>query len=603
MTRTDPSAGMAGSAYPSYVFQAQGGVPPYAWSESGTLPPGMGLAASGELAGTPTVAGTYPIAVTVSDSASPQVAITTALALVISDPPIVVSSSASLPAGVVSQTYTSFGLMASGGSPPYSWSATGQLPPGLALQPDGTIVGTPTTPGIFQFSIVATDSAQTAESSSQVPVQIVVTSPRRTGGAALALAATRRIDVILLGDSNAYHWQAGQDTTYGGSGWAGGLEYALGQKFGLYATGIYAGAFNGGAGLNGYYAWPEGATLVTTGAGGIAEQYEPAGQLPIPWDYSYVSAGSADPGYLAIASGGAIDVTHALRGHFAYGTFASGSGSFRPGVRSERAPYTDIIDAANAISTNDGVGGQLAFASIDVPAGALSGGADGVNQYSFRAVGTAAGLVATGPFLSYYSRIEDRQATEGASVSVMYGLGGKGLWDYAEAVITAPDLELWMILNEARRLQVQQGLKPVVVMFVNAGVNDRNYTTQKPSWGPLQLNVQANSVANYMDNLAGLMNRIESLYARYWDVSELSWIIMPSHPQSSPDDPSLLGYRAAVDQLASSTPSMTAIDLGNLVTSTQMTANGWYDSQGTPHLSQAGYDAIAQIALDFAVLH
>jgi len=146
-------------------------------------------------------------------------------------------------------------------------------------------------------------------------------------------------------------------------------------------------------------------------------------------------------------------------------------------------------------------------------------------------------------------------------------------------------------------------LKPVVVLIVNAGVNDRNYTTQLPSWGPLQLNVTPSSTANYMDNLAGLMNRIESVYGHYWDLSELSWVIMPSHPQSSPDDPSLLGYRAAVDALATTTPSMTAVDLGNLVTSAQLTANGWYDVQGTPHLSQAGYDGIAGVAISYAVLH
>lgn len=51
-------------------------------------------------------------------------------------------------------------LQATGGSPPYTWSlATNSagLPPGLTLSSSGVISGSPTTPGIYDFTVQATD--------------------------------------------------------------------------------------------------------------------------------------------------------------------------------------------------------------------------------------------------------------------------------------------------------------------------------------------------------------------------------------------------------------------------------------------------------------
>ncbi|MGB9074264.1 MAG: putative Ig domain-containing protein [Terriglobales bacterium] len=56
-------------------------------------------------------------------------------------------------------------LHASGGVPPYRWSvASGDLPPGIALDAAGFLVGRASKPGDFAFTLMVTDSAQPAHS-------------------------------------------------------------------------------------------------------------------------------------------------------------------------------------------------------------------------------------------------------------------------------------------------------------------------------------------------------------------------------------------------------------------------------------------------------
>jgi hypothetical protein len=176
ITASSPPAGTTDATYAGYTFTASGGTLPVTWSESGSFPPGLTLSASGQLSGVPATAGTYPFSVTVTDSSMPPLVASVPVSLQVNDSAIVIAP-ASPPAGTVTYAYPGFGFNASGGSPPYTWTASGTLPPGLTFGSDGTVSGTPAQVGTFAFSVTATDSAQPPMSSPPLATQIMIGTP------------------------------------------------------------------------------------------------------------------------------------------------------------------------------------------------------------------------------------------------------------------------------------------------------------------------------------------------------------------------------------------------------------------------------------------
>jgi hypothetical protein len=168
--------GTTGVAYPGFTFSASGGSGIFTWT-AGALPPGLSLSTAGALSGTPVTAGNYSFTVTATDSSNPPLTDSTTVSIKIADSMIVVAP-ASPPPGIVTYPYPGFSFsVVSGGSPPFSWTATaGTLPPGLMLGSDGSLSGTPTSAGSFTFTVTATDSAPTPETAN-LPVTVMVSNP------------------------------------------------------------------------------------------------------------------------------------------------------------------------------------------------------------------------------------------------------------------------------------------------------------------------------------------------------------------------------------------------------------------------------------------
>ncbi len=158
ITITNPSvtSGAAGVAF-SQTFTQTGAIGAATFSiVSGTLPTGLSFAATGTLSGTPTVTGSFPITVKVTDSQG-CTGIGTTYNLQMTCPTITVTNPAvnsGVAAAPFSQTFTQSGGV---GATTFSL-ASGTLPTGLTLASNGVLSGTPTKTGTFPITVKATDS-------------------------------------------------------------------------------------------------------------------------------------------------------------------------------------------------------------------------------------------------------------------------------------------------------------------------------------------------------------------------------------------------------------------------------------------------------------
>jgi hypothetical protein len=193
--------GQVGSAYSARLV-ATGGREPYSWSATGT-PDGLSVSSVGVLAGTPTAAGSYTLSVTVTDAANLKAVARLPLKVVTA--PLLIAT-ASLANGVQGTPYSA-SVVATGGTTPYTFSATG-LPAGLTISADGAIGGTPTTvgPAAVIVKVIDKDAATVSKSFDMTiapPALIITTaSPLADAIAGTAYSAT----LIATGGVSPYTW-------------------------------------------------------------------------------------------------------------------------------------------------------------------------------------------------------------------------------------------------------------------------------------------------------------------------------------------------------------------------------------------------------------
>ncbi|WP_350575296.1 hypothetical protein [Pseudomonas sp. HY2-MNA-CIBAN-0224] len=405
---------------------------------------------------------------------------------------------------------------------------------------------------------------------------------------ALAEAARRRVDFVMIGDSNQ---------RMDGYGWGGGLMRALHNRFGCYATGVatqspitmstYTTTGESSYGLNApatYSGAPDGVESVfpgfsfTIGAGkgGIGYAWLPAGES---------IANANNSGGVGISADHAIGASNKLRIHYDWVSMKDGAGQFRVEARLDGPPWTKVAQGP-VTPTNTGEH-SLHRQTLDIPAASRT---TGLECKWF----TPGGTPITGPFAAAWFRVENPAKASGVSVSTIYGSGGQSLYDMAAYLLGAPDQVLINWFGETRRLQLLAEQKPIVVVYVNSGLNDQNETL-KPSLGWRESD-SPTSPAAYIDNLEAIVKRVSDVWQKAgWDETELFFLVMPSHPISTPDASKLLSYRRAAKSF-SVAQRISFIDLENITSNAEMLNNKWYKENNTDinHLVKSAYQVLGE---------
>jgi len=191
---------------------------------SGSLPAGLTLSPDGTISGTPTAVGSATFTVEATavgrDSTGTRIA-SKQFTLDVRGSLAVNLSRSTAEVGVRFRA----ALVASGGTAPYTWSASG-IPAGLAVNTDGTLTGTPRHTGTFTMTARVTDATGTAR---ETQVRLLV-RPR------LAVA-TRALSAASVGRSYRFALRARGGVE--GQRWS--LRGRLPAGLRLQATGAIAG--------------------------------------------------------------------------------------------------------------------------------------------------------------------------------------------------------------------------------------------------------------------------------------------------------------------------------------------------------------------------
>ncbi len=378
-----PPTGFVNVSY-NYAFTATGGNGTVNFGlGSGSVPPGLVLDDSGVLRGQPTTAGSYTFSVVVTDADGLNSSAT--FTVLIKPQPLSITTPAPL-ASVATGSPISIKFAALGGVPPYTFSSTGTLPPGTSLASDGTLSGTPTTPGTYGFSIVVNDSVQSQPGSRNFSLTVNTT----------ALAATSTLGNGQVGV--AYTGQIGATGgtppyTFVVTGLPDGLSFANGSVSGTPTTAgqsTVSVTVTDSAKATVTQTFP---VTIAAGALTVTTTSLPDGTVSVAYSASLTASGgtgkfswsvSGLPDGLSATTAGAISGAPTKAGSFSVTATVTDTGVSTAVITASKTFSVTVAVAPLSITST-----SLSNPTAGAPYSASVSATGGVPPYTFTAIGTA----------------------------------------------------------------------------------------------------------------------------------------------------------------------------------------------------------------------
>ncbi|NII11066.1 putative Ig domain-containing protein [Oleiagrimonas sp. C23AA] len=277
------------------------------------------------------------------------------------------------PDGTVGVAYSQ-AFTASGGTGPYTYAITaGSLPAGLTLSSNGTLTGTPTEAGSFNYTVTATDANNATGSQT---VTMTVDAPTVTVDPASGAIANPQVGVPYSQQFTASGGTQGSGYTFtatgtvpsglslSSSGLLSGTPTAAtsSASFTVYATDQSTGTGAPFSGSQSYTVSVSDPTLTISPASGTtlaaatqnssySQQFTASGGTP---GYTYQVTGGTLPNGLSLSGGGQLSGTPTQAGTFNFSVTATDSSTGTGSPFSVSGSYTldvqSIVPVANPVS-------------------------------------------------------------------------------------------------------------------------------------------------------------------------------------------------------------------------------------------------------------
>ncbi len=389
--------GNTGQTYGPISLTASGGSGNYTWTGTG-FPSGIGISSSGVINGSTSQAGPYSINVTATDTVTAQTG-TASYSISFTTP---------IPALTITQTAgqlstalggsVSASFSASGGTPPYTFAASG-LPGGVSISSStGAISGTPTQAGTFSVGVQVSDQQpRTAGLSLTISVLGLTSGNLPAGVAGQSYSGS----IGAVGGSGSYTFTAtglptGLTLNSSTGAIVGIVKTAGTYKFSVTVTD------SGGLTIGGSFS----VTIAPPPALKITSSSLPGGNVGVPYGqgltatggfppYTWAQSGGSLPAGMSFSSTGVVSGTPTAPGTYSFGAMATDTSG---GVTTASVSLT-IQPAPLTISTSPTL--PSGIAGFDYPMQVFTAtGGTGAYTWSLSSGSLPAGIAFSGGVLS-----------------------------------------------------------------------------------------------------------------------------------------------------------------------------------------------------------